>query len=150
LTRVIEFGAVAVILIVIAYAGWFVVRVSAGVTAEVPAADRLIRLQVIDAAGDTGLTKDMIHMVKGLSDDHGQVMLLDSNSLERHNIGRTFVIARERDMAAARWLAEHLKLDDADIVYRPLENNHLQISVTLVIGEDCEQIIEKLTPDQEM
>lgn len=149
-TRIVEYGAVALLLVIVAYAGWFVVRVSAGVSAEVPAAERLIRLQVIDAGGNAQAADKLTRLVTDLSDDNAQVTLLERDTMDRHTIGDSFVISRERDLDPARWLADRLGLDDADVVFRPLENNHKQISVTLVLGEDCENIINTVTPAEEI
>lgn len=150
MSRAIELGAVFLLVAVVIYLGWFVVRVSAGVSAEVPAADRLVRLQLVDAGGNPESAREVIRLLDHLADNHAQIRLVDQYAMDRHTVDATFIISREPDLSAARWLAHKLALGDDDVVYRPLENNHQQISATLVVGEDCDRIVQNLTPDQEM
>ena len=41
-------------------------------------------------------------------------------------------------------LGRNLGLDSKGIEYQPLENNYRNIDVTLILGEDYKDIIEKL------
>lgn len=105
-----------------------------GYTAEDPIPDHRVRLQLVDATspGDTvRVTRDDI---ESLSDMKLSLEIVERSSFDLRPVGKSFVISRQEDLAAARLVAERLGLDPDDVEYKPLVNNRNHVAVSLVLG----------------
>ncbi len=120
----------------IGYVGLYVVRVNRGVTKDVDVRPQIVRLQVINGYGLTGLANQIGKQLDGVSDGTLEIQVVDVDDIDARRVKRSFVISRTEKPDAARTLATRLGLDPSEVTFEPLENNIRQVSATLVLGED--------------
>lgn len=121
-----------------------VVKVSRGVTRTVKTPEHLVRLQVLNAAGVNNLESKMAGYLEGFKDADLEIKVVDRSEFDLRKVSHSFVINRDNDKKGAELLARTLGLDPSEIVSRPLANNVHQVSATLVLGEDYQNV--KLPP----
>lgn len=116
--------------------GSIVYRVVVGVskTDDLPA--HLVRLQVVEASGREMLLSEVVSGLSGYSSGDLEIQIVETEKFKVREVPKSFVISRQKDQRAAGLIARHLNLDVDEVVYRPLENNQKQVSVTLVLGTD--------------
>jgi LytR cell envelope-related transcriptional attenuator len=136
LGRVLDSLLLTVLAVVVAYAVLLTVKVSRGYSQTQGGPDRIVRLQIVDGSGETGLTKQVRQLLKAGSDAELAVEVVESTRSDRHKVARSFLIAREEDRSTAESLAQRLGLDPEEVTYRPLVNNRLNVTVTLVLGSN--------------
>ncbi|HKK21382.1 MAG TPA: hypothetical protein VJ983_07925, partial [candidate division Zixibacteria bacterium] len=74
-----------------------------------------------------------------------EIKVVDRSNFDLRKVQHSFIICRESNKQGAELLARTIGLNPSEIVYRPLENNAQQISATLVLGEDYQNV--KLPPE---
>jgi hypothetical protein len=138
--RLVELAIVVLFLIIIAYAASFVVQITKGYSQERPTVDYFVNVQILNGcglAGVAGLVTDEIEkrVRKPLT-----IRVVDAANFDNFNVDTTFLIARTTDTAAVKILARQMGLDE-DIAYRALEDNYMNIGVTLVVGKDYKRLL---------
>jgi len=136
LRRVLDSFLLTVLAVVAVYLVLLAVQVSRGYSQTESSPDRLLRLQIVDGSGEAGLTRRARQLLKERSDGELAVEVVESKRFDRHEVARTFLIAREEDRSTAELLARRLGLDPEEVIYRPLDNNRRYVTVTLVLGAD--------------
>ena len=134
--RVFELAALLIVVGLVGYVGWYVVKVTEGVTKDADVRQMIVRLQVLDGCGIDGLAARIGSQLNGVADDRLEIRVVDSDDIGQRRVKKSFVVSRTENTAAARELAERLGLDPAKVIYEPLENNIRQITATLVLGDD--------------
>jgi hypothetical protein len=122
--------------VAVVYMIFLAVKVTRGYSQTQSGPERLVRLQIVDASGEDGMTKRARQILADRSDKELAVEIVESNRFDRHKVTRSFLIAREEDRTTAELLAQRLGLDPDEVTYRPLAHNRLYIAVTLVLGSD--------------
>lgn len=139
-SRLLELLIAAVFIIVLVYVVSMSIRVSQGVSRTLESPEHVVRLQILNGCGVTGLAS---RLADGLSDYAGndlEIRVVDTDNFDIRPVRRSFVISRLEDNSVATTFATKLGLPADDIKYQPLENNYRQVSATLVIGEDWETL----------
>jgi len=138
--RLLEVGIVAAFLLVMLYVASVFVRVSSGYSETVESPDYVVRLQVLNGCGVVGLAARVADRMADYRDSDMEIKVVDTDNFEIRKVAGTFLISRREDRRPAEMLAAKLGLDPGEVVFRPLVNDHSQVSATLVLGEDFETI----------
>jgi hypothetical protein len=138
--RWLEVGIAVAFAAVLLYVISVSVRVSTGVSRTLEGPRHLVRLQILNGCGVSGLAGRMADKVADFQDDDIEIRVLDTDNFDLRQVDRSFVISREEDLGPARLLAAKLGMETTQVQYAALENNYRQISVTLVLGEDWESL----------
>lgn len=139
-SRLLELLIAAVFVIVLVYVVSMSIRVSQGVSRTLQTPEYVVRLQILNGCGVTGLASRLADGLSDYADNDLEIRVVDTDNFEISSVSRSFVISRFEGGAVANILAGKLGLPTDDISFQSLENNYRQVSVTLVIGEDWETI----------
>jgi hypothetical protein len=135
-----EYIVGATFIVILVYLVMVSFRITAGISQTLSGADHRIRLQVLNGCGVDGLARRTMEGLSGYNNGEIEIVVVDTDNFELHEIPRSFIISREADVDAARHLARSLGLNPSDVTYQPLEHNDHHVSVTLVLGEDYENM----------
>jgi len=138
-SRWTELFLALVFVVTIIFVVSFIVKINTGVSETVERPQMLVRLQVLNATGEAP-DKKVMSYIENYRDNDIQIKIVDSDRFDLRKAAQSFIISREQDKTAAELLARKLNLSSLEILYKPLENNYRQVAVTLVIGEDFEQV----------
>ncbi len=138
--RYLEIAIIVAAVIVVIFVASFAVKVTKGVTRTVEAPQYQVRLQVLNGCGKVGLAARMADELDSYRDEQMQIRVVDTDDFESRPVHESFIISREEDRTAARLLAGRLGLNESEVIYKAIENNYRQVSVTLVLGNDFESI----------
>ncbi len=147
--RILEIVIGTAFVVVLIYIVSVAVKVTTGVSKTIDTSAQTIRLQVLNGCGVRGQANRTADKLSGYMDHDLEIMIVDTDNFDARDIKRTFLISRDKDKTSAVMLAGKLGLDSSEIVYRPLENNYRHVSVTLVLGEDYEELNLTLKPVKE-
>ena len=139
-SRLLELSIAAVFIIVLVYVVSMSIRVSQGVSRTLQSPEHVVRLQILNGCGVTGLAGRLAEGLSGYEDNDLEIQVVDTDNFEISKVHQSFVISRLDDNSVATLLAAKLGLPTEDIRNQPLENNYRQVSATLVIGEDWESL----------
>jgi hypothetical protein len=138
--RLLNIALVTTLVLVGAYVLTIGARVTRGVSVTAETPTRSIRLQIVNASGFDGVGRALAARFRELSETGLDVVVVDIKEFDQRQLSHSLVIARGRDTAGARMLSRKLGLDPSDVVYQPLDYDTDLISVTLVVGEDYENL----------
>ena len=136
LRRVFDSVLLTVLAVVVMYVVFLVIKVNRGYSQTQDVPDRMVRLQIVDSSGESGMTKRARQLLQASSDTEMAIEVVESKRFDQHQVMHSFMIAREEDRSTAEFLARRLGLDPDEVTYRPLVNNRLNVTVTLVLGSD--------------
>lgn len=134
--RFVELAALLIVVGLVGYVGWYVVKVTEGVSKDADVRLQVVRLQVLNGCGIDGLAARYGAQLNGAVDDRLEIRVVDTDDISQRRVKRSFVVSRNENTDAAKELARRLGLNAADVVYEGLENNIRQITATLVLGDD--------------
>lgn len=120
----------------IIYLASVAVEYGIGWSASEPVPERLIRLQIVDGAGDDGGLQEAGKLFTGDRAGSAEFRLVGREKFTGRILPETILIARGDRIEDAERLARFLGLDNDRIISKPLENDEHSIGVTLVLGED--------------
>ncbi len=147
---VIFTGLITIALVaVVIYLGAVGVKVVSGVSAVEGPPDHTVRLQVVYAGDDTGEAREAADVVKGLADETLAIDVVSVESYAIRTVTRTVVVSRMKDETGARLLAGRLGLDPSSVIYQPLEHNTDQVSASLIVGPDFDDILSTIEVEKE-
>lgn len=135
-SRSVEIILVGFCLVVAVWFGSIVTTMVGGVSATMETDRQHIRLQVVDAQPVKAVCGEAMARLEDGFDSALKIEVVDISRIGARKQVTTMLISRDKDFAAAERIAERLGLDPDGIVYRPMESNPEQISVTLVVGHD--------------
>lgn len=139
-SRLLELLIATVFIIVLVYVVSMSIRVSRGVSQTLESPEHVVRLQILNGCGVTGLASRLADGLSGFEDSDLEIQVVDTDNFEISKVRQSFVISRLEDNSVATKLAAKMGLPTEDIRNQPLENNYRQVSATLVIGEDWESL----------
>lgn len=134
---VLAFVAVVVVVII------FSVRISNGVSRNLGSSGALVRLQVVNGSGISGVGARIASQLSGYVDKDLEIKVIDTSDITTMKVAKSFVISRTGDGSAAQVLATKLGFDASTIVTKALEYDTRLVSATLVVGEDYRVITLK-------
>ena len=136
---------VALFALVLIYGASFAILVTHGFSKTIDMPDYSVRLQILNGCGITGAASKVAASLPGRISLPLEVAVLDTDDFNSYDVKESFVISRDGDLKAAGIFAEQLGLKVDNIVYKPIENNYRSISLTLVLGDDFETIINPVS-----
>ena len=145
-SRVLELSIAVLFVFVLVYVVSMSIRVSQGVSRTLQSPEHVVRLQILNGCGITGLASRFADGLSKYEDNDLEIQVVDTDNFEINKVSHSFIISRLEDKSVATMLATKLGLPSEEISYKPLENNYRHVSATLVIGEDWETL-DKLTMD---
>lgn len=116
---------------------WEATRV---ITREDPAARFQVRLQIVNATGQKGVTKIVAERIEHYGDGLIEVSVVDTDDLRATRIAKSFVINRDGNTESSTGLAARLGIAPAGLTVRRLDHNSRQVTTTLVLGEDWHKL----------
>lgn len=119
-----------------------IIKINKGIARTVDTPSSLIRLQLENGSSDATACDELGKYFNEYEDKVIDINVVETNDIKKRRVGNTFVVSRTKNKTSAELFAVEFGLDEKNIIYSPLENNYNQISVTLVLGEDYERIIE--------
>ncbi len=138
-----------VVMAVLAYVVQMVVKLNRGYSAMEEAPEYVVRLQVLNASGQSRVPGDVMAFIGRCSDRRMRVDLVATDRFELRLVPQSFIIARDEDRTAARLLALRLGLEPDQVVYRPLPDNDKYIDATLVLGADAPSLVTTTSNEKE-
>ena len=116
---------------------WQATRV---ITREDPSANYQVRLQIVNASGQRGITKIVEKRIEDYGDGLIEVSVVDTDDLNATRLARSFVISRDGIVESAAGLEMRLGIPPKGITTRQMDHNNRQITATLVLGEDWHRL----------
>lgn len=139
--RFLEIGILLLFVVVVAFAASFTVQITNGYSREKDPIEYYINLQVLNGCGEKGVANRLANRIEMAVQQPLAVRVIDTDNFDNFGVEKTFIISRKSDLAAADLLAEQLGLDEA-VTYREIEDNHLDIGATLVLGADYRRVLK--------
>ena len=138
----------AVSLLVI-YQLFFMVKITAGVSNEKPAPEQVATIEIINASGIAQIGKQVTEKLESSEQDKIEIIVVNSERLEYKKIAKSLIISREENTETAEFIAKTLGLEESEVVFRPSIENDMAPSVTVVLGEDIQLIMNPEKPSKE-
>ena len=112
-----------------------------------------VTLQVLNGCGVNGASEKMS---RALLPGDGDLVydIIERDNAELTAFEETLIVDRRGSgngevSEQARKIAERLDIDDDDIVLQKFDDNILEIDVTIIVGVDYQQYIDKLNNERE-
>lgn len=131
------------------YQLFFMVKITAGVSNEKPAPEHVATVEIINASGIAQISKQVTEKLEKIKQDRIEIIVVKAERLEYRNIGKSLVISRDEDTELAEFVANALGLKESEVVFRPAQENDMSPAVTLVLGEDIQQVLNPKKPNKE-
>lgn len=132
------------------YLGLVGTRLVGGVTLTENPPAHLVRLQVLHAAGEKANASAVAGRVRDVTAGSLDLRVVEIREFDLRAVTRTTIVSRIEDKTAAELLAERLGMDPEAVYYRPLEHNTRQVTTTLIVGPDFENILTTLEAKKEL
>lgn len=142
-SRMLEMAIAAIFALVVIYAASFAIRVTHGISKTIDTPEYTIRLQILNGCGVDGAAGRVAKALPRLIELPLEISIIEIDDFKSYHVKSSFLISREKDTDPIEILANQLNID-GDIIYRPIEDNYRSISATIVLGEDFEDIVDKL------
>lgn len=123
-------------LFVLGYFTFMGMEVSRGLAKETELPDHVIRLEIVNASGDSSLLTKVADFLDHQRSPLFEIAVVGKREMPRQTHASTFLIARDEPLEAAKVLGHWLKLDESAVMFKPIEVNTKDVSVTLVLGTD--------------
>lgn len=133
--RFLEISILFLFVVVAVYVASFTVQITKGYSSEKEPNEHFINLQVLNGCGERGLANRLADQIEMAVKNPLAVRVIDTDNFDNFGVEKTFVISRTSNLEAARLLSDQLGLG-ADVIYREIEDNYLDIGATLVLGND--------------
>lgn len=130
--------------IVVAYVASFTVQITNGYSKSSPTTTTYVNVQLLNGCGEKGLANRLANLVEKSVEAPLAIRIIDTDNFGNFGLEKTFVISRRKDISAAKLLADQLGIEE-DVIYKPIENNYLDIGATLVLGLDYEKYFSSET-----
>jgi len=131
---VILFGAVMI------YAYSFAKKITYGSEAEIDGPATSIRVQILNGCGVAGAAGKVAEALRKSSDHSYHFDVVDQGNFATFDVSETLVLDRGESTDAARAVGSVLGVSSERVLRQPLQNNVLDIGVTVVLGRDFEQL----------
>jgi len=148
-SRFLELAIVAILALVIIYGASFAIRITHGFSRTIDIPKYGVRLQILNGCGVNGAAARMAKVIPGIIGQPLDLSIIEMSDFSSYHIEKSFLISRDEETKATKILAQQLGLDDDNILYEPLDDNYKSITSTLVLGEDFEKILERITKQED-
>ena len=134
-----------VILVAAVYQLVFMVCLTAGISKEKPAPGQIVTVEIINASGISQMSKQVRAKLSEVKDKDIIVRVVQAERLDYKEIEKSLVISRNKNTELAKFIAGAVGISKSEVVYRPALENDMSPIVTLVLGEDIQEL---LNPDK--
>ena len=100
-----------------------------------------VRVQVLTVDAGAESAAEIGKWLEAQADSSFAIDVVEANRYELRSAARTLIVSRVEDETAARRLANRIGLDPSEVIYKPLEHNTKQATVTLIVGSDFDRIV---------
>lgn len=131
------------------YQVFFMVRLTAGISNEKPGPENLATVEIVNASGaavNSALAKDKLDKIVN---EKVEIRVVKTERLEYKNIHKSLVISRSENTELAEMVASIIGLDKSEVVFRPSFEKDMPPAVTLVLGEDIQEVFNPVKPTKE-
>ncbi len=137
------------ITLMVMYQLFFMVQITAGVSNEKPSAEHVATVEIINASGIAQISQQVTEKLEEAEQSRIEIIVVKAEKLEYKNMAKSLVISRDEDTELAEFVARAMGLEESEVVYRSSRENDMSPSVTLVLGEDIEQVLNPAKPNKE-
>lgn len=131
------------------YQLFFMVQITAGVSNERPSPEYVATVEIINASGIPQISKQVTEKLEKSEQSRIEIIVVKAEKLEYKNIAKSLVISRDEDTEVAEFVARAIGLKESEVVYRTSHETDMAPAVTLVLGEDIEQVLNPEKPNKE-
>ena len=147
--KIIDTSLIILFVFSIVYISNMVHKVTATVTEIESFPDEIIRLQLISSCKQKDILSAAEKFFSHKKTKEFDIMIVDATCTELKEIPNSIIISRDENFNHADLISEIVDFDD-DILFKPLENNNKFITVTIVLGNDFEDMLENLILEKEI
>ena len=140
---------VLTITLIVTYQLYFMVQITAGVSNEKPAPELVASVEIINASGIAQISKQVTEKLETTGQNKIEIIVVKAERLEYKNIAKSLIISRDENMELAEFVAKALGLNESEVVFRRAHENDMSPSVTLVLGQDIQQVLNPEKPTKE-
>jgi len=138
--RYVDLALIGLTFTVVLLLGSTAIRLMRAETKELPQEIVVLRTQVANGCGASGVAARFADWVAGKSDEFFKFDIIDIGNFEHSAIPQTMVLVRNpRMMLKADRMAARLGIARENVVLAELEDNFLAVDVTVVIGKDYKE-----------
>ena len=148
--KIIDTSLIVLFLFSVIYISNMVHKVTATVTEIESLPDEIIRLQLISSCKQKDILSAAKEFFSHKKTKEFDIMIVDAICTELKEIPNSIVISRDENLNHADLISEIVNFEEDDILFRPLENNKKFITVTIVLGNDFEKMLENLILEKEI
>ena len=123
-------------LFVVGYFTFMGMEINRGVAKETELPDHVIRLEIVNASGDSALLNKVADYLDHQRSPLFEIVVVGKREMPRQTHASSFLIARDEPLEAAKLLGNWLKLDESAVMFKPIDINTKDVSITLVLGTD--------------
>jgi len=102
-----------------------------------------VRIQVLNGCGQSGLAEQIRDRLISQRWGNLNFDVVDVNNFNDQPISHTLILDRKGENRKAVKVANALGIDEENVFLKKLEDNYLDIDVTLVLGIDYPQMLKK-------
>jgi hypothetical protein len=135
--RALEISIAVLFVIVVAYVASFTVQITNGYSKSSEPATMFINVQLLNGCGEKGLANRLANLVEKAVEKPLAIRIIDTDNFDNFGLEKTFIISRQENLEAAKQLADQIGIEQ-EVIYKPIENNYLDIGATVVLGLDYE------------
>ncbi|MEA1980011.1 MAG: hypothetical protein U9N54_03445 [candidate division Zixibacteria bacterium] len=147
--KIIDTSLIVLFVFSVVYISNTVHKVTATVTEIESLPDEIIRLQLIGSYKQKDILNKAEEFFSHKKIKEFDIMVVDVNCSELKDISNSIVISRDENLDHADMISEIVNFEENDILFRPLENNKKFITVTIVLGDDFENMLDDLILEEE-
>ena len=125
------------------------IKITKGVAKVVEVPESIVRVQ-IQYNPDNKEKADLFEeFLSNYHDNKVEFVIVEKNEFTIRDIKETIIINRTKETKSSEFLADLLGLDEQLIVQKVLSENKMHVTLTLVIGNDADLILSKLSKNKE-
>ena len=147
--KFIDITLIVLFVLSVVYIGSTVHKVTATVTEIESFPDEIVRLQLICSCKHKDILKTAKEYFNQINNNDFEIMVVDETCTELKELPYSVVISRDENLNHAKFISEIVDYNE-EIIFRTLENNKNFITVTIVLGNDFEIMLEKLNSEKEI
>lgn len=147
--KIIDTSLIVLFVFSVIYIGNTVHKVTATVTEIETLPDEIIRLQLISSCKQKDILEAAKEFFRNNNNKRFDIIIVDATCTELQEIPSSIVISRDENLNHAELISEMMNFDE-NILFRTLDINKKFITVTLVLGNDFENMLENLTIEKEI
>ncbi len=132
-------------LVVLVFASSTILKVLSGETSSLPVERYYLRVQVLNGCGVPKAAATMASIIRAAGIPNADFDVIDEDNFETFEVSATMIIVRdERATSDALRLADILGIITENVVTQHLDDNYLDLDLTIILGKDFESIVDRV------